>query len=112
MKTKLTISLIALFFSMIQLHADDLKFKMADEAYINDIPFNTEVISNENKMEQALQLDFNTTEEDFINDIPFDTQEIALTNPEFVNASPVFKMADEAYIDDIPFDTAKIVADK
>ncbi len=109
MKTKITLALLALMFSVFQLHADELNFKMQDEAYINDIPFNTTVVLNKIHSNCALSADFDLTDEPYINDIPFDTQEVAL---ELIvnNESLSVRMTEEAYIDDIPFDTQKIAA--
>lgn len=100
MKTKLyTTALIALITIIsINLSASTIQFQ--EEAYINDIPFNTEVVYLNLMME----------EEAYINDIPFSTQKIAeavlIQNsvPEYVD------MEEEAYIDDIPFSTSTVVA--
>jgi hypothetical protein len=59
-------------------------FLNLEEKYINDIPFNTEIIM---------------PVEEYINDIPFNTEIIFIKN----------MMPVEEYIDDIPFDTRLIV---
>jgi hypothetical protein len=110
MKTKLTLTLLALMFSIVQLHADELNFKMQDEAYINDIPFNTTVILNTIHSNCALSADFELMDEPYINDIPFDTLEVAMDIRKNKESLSV-RMTEEAYIDDIPFDTQKIAAD-
>lgn len=107
MKTKLTLTLFALMFSIFQLHADELNFKMQDEAYINDIPFNTSVVLNEIHSCFALNMEFEMAEESYINDIPFDTQEVIMEYGIEVEGLSI-GMHEEAYIDDIPFDTKKI----
>ncbi|RLD43424.1 MAG: hypothetical protein DRI89_04610 [Bacteroidetes bacterium] len=100
--------------------ASEVNFK--DEAYIDDIPFSTEMIFNsimnpEFNMEEeafiddipfntSLMVDFEMEEEAFINDNPFSTEEIA----EYYTTTQAadFQMDAEAYIDDIPFNTAKV----
>ena len=73
-----------------------------EEAYINDIPFDTRAIAL-----QSLFLNLEKPEEEaYINDIPFDTETIAaLYN---YNLKDIFP-EEEAYIDDIPFNTSEIV---
>ncbi len=44
-------------------------FAMEDETYINDIPFNTEIVSAEANYEKAISVEFGFEDEDFINDI-------------------------------------------
>ncbi len=72
MKTLTTITAliaIAIMFSA-NLNASSINFP--EEAYINDIPFNTTEIYNEIIAEQNLaQFDFE--EEEYVDDIPFDT---------------------------------------
>ncbi len=46
------------------------------EAYIDDIPFDTEAIFNEVVLERNL-IEFDFDDEEYINDIPFDTEVIA-----------------------------------
>ena len=75
-------------------------FQLKDEAYINDIPFDTETIFYD---QLALQ-NFNEFEnENIIDDIPFDTKKIAM-NAILNNNELVFEN-EEKFIDDIPFDT-------
>lgn len=107
MKTKLTLTLLAVMFSIFQLQADELNFKMQDESYINDIPFNTSVILNDMHSCIALSVEFELTEESYINDIPFDTQEVIIEHGIDVEGLSI-GMIEEEYINDIPFDTKKI----
>ena len=100
--------------------ASEINFK--DEAYIDDIPFSTEMVFNEimnpefNMEEEAfiddipfntsLMVDFEMEEEAFISDIPFSTEEIA--EDYTTTQAADFLMEDEAYINDIPFNTYTI----
>jgi len=78
---------------------------LAEEAYIDDIPFNTETIFD-SLLDVNMTQTFNLSEEDYIQDIPFDTQEVV------ENASDesicTFNLEDESYINDIPFSTEAI----
>lgn len=94
MKTKIYISALTSLFAILftaQSFASEYNFK--EENYINDIPFNTELLFH-----SFMSPEFNFEEEAFINDIPFNTA--LLVN---------FEM-EESYIDDIPFSTNEIVA--
>ena len=103
MKTKLQHSALFLIISVmsIQLFALDIQFE--DEAYINDIPFNTELIVN-----NMVDATFNFEEEKYINDIPFNTYEIAFEASTSDSDNFNFEIEEEAYINDIPFDTRSI----
>ncbi len=78
---------------------------LSQEAYINDIPFNTETIFD-SLLDVNMTQTFNLSDEDYIQDIPFDTQEVV------ENASDesigTFNLEDESYINDIPFSTQAI----
>lgn len=76
---------------------DSIGFDFGDEAYIDDIPFDTHYVS-------ALSATISTDEEAYIADIPFNTEVIAINT-----ALSAFDF-DEESIDDIPFDTHRIVA--
>jgi len=99
-------TIISLLIFLITLSASTYggKFEvgLADEAYINDIPFNTaEVLLGVPPCKiQAFQL----SEEKYINDIPFDTRKIA---HECLFNNGCFKF-DESYINDIPFNTEMV----
>lgn len=83
--------------------ASEVNFK--DEAYIDDIPFNTEIVFNE-----VMNPEFDFEDETYINDIPFNTEKLV---KEYVYAKAItteFKMIDETYIDDIPFCTYAVVS--
>lgn len=69
-----------------------------DEAYINDIPFDTRSIAIE-----SILTGMEPSEEAYVNDIPFDTEVIAASN----NLMKI-KPEEELYINDIPFNTTEI----
>lgn len=103
MKTKLQTSALILILSVISIQVSASDFQLEDEAYINDIPFNTEIVVN-----NLAFAEFDLEEENYINDIPFNTYEIAFENK---NSDTInFEMEDEAYINDIPFST-EVIAD-
>ena len=78
---------------------------ITEEAYINDIPFDTYKVAVESILEgEELQL----KDEAYINDIPFDTKVIA--DKYLLNMK--VKTLDETYIDDLPFNTAIIFYEK
>ena len=78
---------------------------ITEEAYINDIPFDTYEVAVESILEgDELKL----KDEAYINDIPFDTKVIA--DKYLLNMK--VKTLDETYIDDLPFNTAIIFYEK
>ncbi len=96
--TKITALIaIAIMFSA-NLNASSVNF--SEEAYINDIPFNTTEIYNDIIAEQNLaQFDFE--EEEYIDDIPFDTECISAQCKYQKAISIEFNFEEEQYIDDI-----------
>lgn len=48
-----------------------------EESYVNDIPFNTEKISQLTQYQLAIAIDFEFADEDYIDDIPFNTCELS-----------------------------------
>ena len=60
----------------------NINFEMKDEEYINDIPFNTESIVNNDPIylntafNKVLNVDFQMEEESYIDDIPFNTSDV------------------------------------
>lgn len=85
-------------------------FNFDEEAYVDDIPFNTADISRQWLFEQAMMQEFNLNEEAYVNDLPFDTEQIA-ANYQFRQAmDQVYEMTEENYVDDIPFNTCLIAA--
>lgn len=77
------------------------EFDLEEEAYIEDIPFDTECVTANCRYAKAMSVVFNMEEEEYIEDIPFNTKNIA----ENSNLEEL-DFEDEAYIDDIPFNTA------
>lgn len=83
----------------------DINFK--DEAYIDDIPFNTEAIFSKVVLERNM-IDYELNEEAYINDIPFSTETIAKETLYELAIAEEFTFDEETYIDDIPFSTEEI----
>jgi len=80
-------------------------FEMEEEAYIDDIPFNTEIIAAEALYAQAVSVEFFMEEEEYIDDIPFNTHSLAKVELSNQALAQEFNIEDETYIDDIPFNT-------
>ena len=81
--------------------ASEVNFK--DEAYIDDIPFSTEMVFNE-----IMNPEFVFEEEAYIDDIPFNSEKIVEEYAFAKAISTEFHLTDETYIDDIPFNTYTI----
>ena len=103
MKTKLQTSALIIILSVISIQLSAADFQLEDETYINDIPFNTEMVVN-----NMMVAEFDLEEENYINDIPFNTYELALAATESDSDTNNFEMDEETYIDDIPFNTKEI----
>lgn len=94
-------------------------FTLEDEKYIDDIPFNTELVSTQmyfgNSYLNPMENNFQLNDEEYINDIPFDTEKIYWAcsfNQNCGSVDPAsVTLEDEDYIDDIPFNTEDHVAD-
>lgn len=94
---------LAIFFSINTMAVVNFE----DEAYIDDIPFDTEVIFNEVVLERNL-VEFDFDVEEYIDDIPFDTEVIADEKLYELAFNKEFAIEEEAYIDDIPFNTEEV----
>lgn len=95
------ITILFILFSYTNVFADSTKFE--EKQYIDDIPFDTEMVVNE-----MLNSEFYFEDEAYIDDIPFNTARIA-ANYKFTKATSVlFEPEDETYIDDIPFSTGMV----
>lgn len=134
------ISLLAflLFLAHTFSHAENtnLNFDLEEEAYVDDIPFNTSAIINvdidtnrdtnisepnfeiRRKMIIAntiMNIIFYLGDEENIDDIPFDTERIINHKHDYFNSTfnqgmiVEFQLEDEAYIDDIPFNTCDVI---
>lgn len=79
------------------------EFDFEEEAYISDIPFDTQCVTANCRYKKAMEEVFELKEENYIDDIPFNNGKIAATS-----GMDSFDFEDEAYIDDIPFNTQKI----
>jgi len=53
-----------------------VEYVLDEESYVNDIPFNTDSISDEYNYLNAVSKSFEMDEESYINDIPFNTKKI------------------------------------
>ena len=97
-------AMITLFFTVSTTTAQ-INFFADDEAYINDIPFDTEIIASEALYDK---IGFVSDEEAYIDDIPFDTHAIAYDICCDQELKEKYSYQDESYIDDIPFNTEEI----
>jgi len=86
------------------------KITLNEEAYINDIPFDTGMVVAEARVQDAPQGAFYLEDEKYIDDIPFNTRVIAGKACTKATAEIHFPLEEEPYIDDIPFNTSLIVA--
>lgn len=76
------------------------EFNFEEEAYIDDIPFDTECVSKNCIYQKAMLVAFDFEEEAFVDDIPFATSKVASESD--------FSFSEESFIDDIPFNTKEI----
>jgi len=95
------LTILAIIFT-VNLSASNINF--ADEAYINDIPFDTKEVYNK-IMNERNPVQFDFEEEAYIDDIPFDTKCVTIQcfYQRAINVD--FSFDEETYINDIPFDT-------
>jgi hypothetical protein len=105
---KIITTATVLFSIFLSLVAQPDTFVMNDEAYIDDIPFNTEAIAKNHMIAEALQVDFYFAEESYIDDIPFNTREVIANHKAEAAMNVIYEIAQEEFIDDIPFNTVKI----
>ena len=87
------------------------EFDFADEEYVNDIPFDTECITAACMYKKATHVVFNFEEENNVNDVPFDTEKIAAALNLEQTLNVAFNLEEEEYVNDIPFNTRKIARD-
>lgn len=81
-------------------------FKLKEEAYIDDIPFNTAEIAVHYMTKGNDSITISCLEmESYIDDIPFNTKQIADSALSEKAMNEKFTLVEEAYIDDIPFNT-------
>lgn len=111
-----------MFFGMVNLETADNKdsfkptryiadFILEEEAYIDDISFDMEWITESIQISNLKSV-FNLKEENEINDIPFNTACIKANCLCKCAMAVVFEMADEPFINDIPFNTNAVVNNK
>ncbi len=92
--------------------SDDLNIQIEDEAYIDDIPFNTENVLNDFDLNNnSVPSDdlMKIEPEKYIDDIPFNTKEIFDDHFDETSYNSIFQLKDENYIDDIPFCTKALI---
>ncbi|GEM_PF-1292459 len=64
-----------IFFNVSYADNDPVKIVLKDEAYIDDIPFNTEEIAKQALLQAQLK-EFKLKDEAYIDDIPFNTEQV------------------------------------
>ena len=79
---------------------------LTEEAYINDIPFNTEIVAENYSLNEMVK-GFDFSEEFEIYDIPFNTECITADCRYELALSQEFEIEEEPYINDIPFHSEK-----
>ena len=107
MKATVKILSLILLFTSVSLSAGN--YKIAEEEYIDDIPFNTKAIFD-SVQATRLAAQFRPAEEAYIDDIPFDTRAIAGQSLAEKALNVPFRMPEEPYINDIPFNTKAIAS--
>lgn len=106
--TILTLALVFAFCTQFSF-SNNLNIELAEENYIDDIPFNTEEIVSNIPDYSVNPLVLKLEEENYIDDIPFCTRKVY--NSLMLNSSlNNLQLDDETYIDDIPFDTYLVSA--
>jgi hypothetical protein len=108
MKTLNKINLTILI-SILSLTAFADEFKLQEEAYINDVPFDTEAIVKAHKQHCAMMVPFQMPEEQNIDDFPLDTRLIVASLPCDSAMQIDFAMPEESYIDDFPLNTYDVL---
>lgn len=88
-----------------------VSFNFEGEAYIDDIPFNTETISSVYAYSNNFSVSFDLEEESFINDIPFSTTEVVSEYNYQIAFNNIFEMPEEIFVEDIPFNTCLVVSE-
>lgn len=110
MKTLNKINLTILI-SILSLTAFADEFKLQEEAYINDVPFDTESIVKAHKQHCAMMVPFQMPEEQNIDDFPLDTRLIVASLPCDSAMQIDFALPEESYIDDFPLNTIDVLRD-
>lgn len=86
------------------------EFDFEDETYINDIPAEMLCVSPDCKYEKAISVTFEQDEEMYVDDMPFNTEKIASQYLFETALNADFEMEEEAYINDIPFNTGLVAS--
>ena len=82
-----------------------------DEAYIDDIPFDTQAIAEAYLLDETMKVEFDFEEEAYVDDIPFNTNEVVKNYKTEEYLKNICDFEEETYVDDIPFDTEKIASE-
>ncbi len=101
-----TYGIITTIALIITINASASSFTFNEEEYIDDIPFNTELVVESLTTSNTLEL-VQFDEESYIDDIPFNTGNVAESYLSDNDSLPAFE--EEAYINDIPFNTEEVV---
>jgi len=107
MKAILKSTTITAIFALIFTFGTMANVTTEEETYIDDIPFNTDVVYSRVVIERDL-VDIDFDNEAYINDIPFNTEKIANNELFELALEEEFTFAEESYIDDIPFKTEEV----
>jgi len=83
---------------------EEMSFTINDEPYVDDIPFDTWMVSKTSHPE-AMMMEL--PEEEYVDDIPFNTRLIA----QKVMLNQVMEEGEEQNVNDIPFSTEKVYND-
>ncbi len=108
MKTLNKIS-VTILISILSLTAFAGEFKLQEEAYINDVPFDTEAIVRAYKQHCAMKIAFQMQEEQYIDDFPLDTRIVVASLPCDSAMQVDYIMPEESYIDDFPLNTYEVL---
>lgn len=108
MKTLNKIS-VTILISILSLTAIAGEFKLQEEAYINDVPFDTEAIVRAYKQHCAMEVTFQMQEEQYIDDFPLDTRTVVASLPCDSAMQVKYTMPEESYIDDFPLNTYDVL---
>lgn len=143
MKTITLTLVLPLIFSFNSAFAymQEVEFEIEKEKTIDDIPFETKSVSNQQQNDYdtnrtrgskttdisqaeytkdyivAANTEFSMREEEYVDDIPFNTEAVFNTMINFneYDKNVIVKdfcLQEEEYIDDIPFDTKKVIMEK
>jgi hypothetical protein len=85
-------------------------YDFEDEAYIDDLPFDTKAVTDDMANSMNDEDEFTFGKETYIDDIPFLTESVVNNYEYNIAINKVFEMPEEIEVDDIPFDTGHIAS--